>query len=109
LNQSDTQDLSITISDVLTITTTSLPNAKEGQAYTTTLQSSGGLPSISWSVTPNLPDGLGLNSATGAITGTPAAATGTGTPQTFTFTVQDSSAPTPQTVNKQLDLTIDLP
>ena len=114
LGQSDTQALSIVISVALAplaITTTSplQPNAKEGVAYSTTLQSSGGLPPVSWSVTPNLPDGLSLNPATGEISGIPGPATGTGTPQTFTFTVQDSSTPTPQTVSKPLDLTIDPP
>ena len=109
LSQSGTQDLSITISDVLAITTTSLPNAKEGEAYTTTLQNSGGLPPVNWSVTPNLPDGLSLNSATGEISGIPGPATGTGASQTFTFTAQDSSTPTPQTASQQLELTIDPP
>jgi hypothetical protein len=108
LSQADTQDLSIVISDVLTITTTSLPNAKEGEAYTTTLQKSGGLDPAGWSVTPNLPDGLTLNPTTGEISGTPGPATGTGTPQTFTFTVQDSTVPQ-QTANQPLDLTIDAP
>jgi len=115
LGQSDTRDLSITVSDVLTITTTSLPNAKEGEDYNisnptgTTLQSSGGLPPTSWSVNPSLPDGLSLNPATGEISGTPGSGTGTGAPQTFTFTVQDSTTPTPQTANQPLDLTIDPP
>jgi hypothetical protein len=110
LSQSDTQDLSIIVSDVLTITTTSpLPNGKEGQAYTATLQSSGGLPAVSWSVTPTLPDGITLNQATGEISGIPGPGTGTGAPQTFTFTVQDSTTPTPQTANQPLDLTIDPP
>ncbi|HEU4504016.1 MAG TPA: putative Ig domain-containing protein [Nitrospira sp.] len=107
LSQTDTQDLSIVVSAALTITTTSLPNAKEGEAYTTTLQSSGGLPPISWSVNPPLPDALSLNPATGEISGTPGSGT-TGTPPPFTFTVQDSS-PTPQTANMQLELTIDPP
>ena len=109
LTQSDTQDLSIIVSDVLAITTTSplQPNAKEGEAYTTTLQSSGGVPPVSWSVTPPLPNGLNLDPATGQITGTPEAGT-QGTPS-LTFTVQDSSTPTPQTATQQLDLTIDPP
>jgi Putative Ig domain len=106
-NQSDTQSLSLTVSVVLAITTTSLPNAKEGQAYSTILQSSGGIPPLSWSVTPPLPNGLNLNPATGQITGTPAAATQNIYFQMFT--VQDSSTPTPQTANKQLSLTIDPP
>jgi len=104
-NQSDTQDFSITISGVLEITTTSpLPSAKEGNAYSTTLQRSGGAAPFTWSVTPPLPNNLSLNPATGEISGTPALTT-QGT-RTLTFTVQDSSTPTRQTANKQLDLTI---
>ena len=110
MSQSDTQALSIAVSGALAITTTSrYPNAKEGEAYSTTLQSSGGVPPVNWSVTPNLPDGLSLNPATGEISGIPGPATGTGAPQTFTFTVQDSTTPTPQTASQQLDLTIDPP
>jgi Putative Ig domain len=107
LNQSDTQDLSIAVSAVLEITTTSLPAAKEGEAYTATLQSSGGVQPVSWSVDPVLPGGLSLNASTGEIAGTPAAGTaGTQGASTFTITAQDSSTPTPQTANKQLGLTI---
>ena len=106
-NQSDTQDLSITISAVLEIATTSpLPSGKEGQAYATTLQSSGGLPPVSWSWSgvPNVPNGLVLNPATGQITGTPAAATQN--IYTLTVTAQDSGTPTPQKVSKELSLEI---
>jgi hypothetical protein len=106
LLQSDTQDLSITISAVLEITTSSLPNTKESEAYSTTLQSTGGIQPVNWSVDPPLPDGLSLNASTGEIAGIPGA--GTAGTHTLTFTVQDSS-PTPQTANKQLDLSIDPP
>ena len=105
-NQSDTQALSITVTPALEITTSSLPNAKEGEAYSATLQSSGGVPPVSWSVTPPLPSGLNLNSSTGVITGTPAPLTTRGT-HTLTFTAQDSRTPTPQIINKQLVLTIE--
>jgi len=102
-NQSDTQNLSIAVSG-LAITTTSLPPAKEGEPYSTTLGTSGDIPPVIWSVTTPLPDGLTLNPLTGEISGTPSGfAQGT---HPLTFTAQDSSAP-PQTANKQLDLTID--
>jgi hypothetical protein len=107
LSQSATQPLSITISPApapLTITTTSLPNAKVGNAYNQTLHNSGGVAPFTWSVTPPLPSGLNLNASTGQITGTPAA--GTAGVYSLTFTVQDSSAPTQQTANKVLSLTI---
>ena len=104
-NQSDTQALSITVTPALEITTPSLPNAKEGEAYSATLQSSGGVPPVSWTVTPLLPEGLSLNQTTGLITGIPALLT-RGT-HTLTFTAQDSRTPTPQIINKQLVLTIE--
>ena len=61
LNQSDTQDLSISVSAALTITTNSLPDAEVGESYNRTLQRSGGVAPFTWSVTPPLPDGLSLN------------------------------------------------
>ena len=104
-NQSDTQALSITVTPALEITTSSLPNAKEGEVYSATLQSAGGVPPVSWTVTPLLPEGLSLNQTTGLITGIPALLT-RGT-HTLTFTAQDSRTPTPQIINKQLVLTIE--
>ncbi len=104
LNQSDTQSLSIAVSAALAITTNSLPDAEEGEPYGRTLQRSGGIAPFTWSVTPALPDGLTLNPATGRITGSPA--DGTEGRYDLTFTVQDSSTPTPQTASKSLGLRI---
>jgi Putative Ig domain len=104
LGQSDTQALSITVSAALTITTTSLPDAEVGKSYNRTLQRSGGVSPFTWSVTPALPPNLNLDPSTGKISGTPAA--GTAGTYTRTFTVQDSSTPTPQTASKQFSLTI---
>jgi hypothetical protein len=104
LNQSDTQDLSIAVSAVLAITTNSLQDAEVGKNYNKTLQRSGGVAPFTWSVTPPLPDGLSLEASTGKITGTPAE--GTAGTYTLTFTVQDSSTPTPQTASKLLELKI---
>jgi putative Ig domain-containing protein len=103
LNQSDTQDLSITVSAVLAITTTSLPDAEVGKSYGPTLHRSGGISPFTWSVTPALPSGLSLNASTGKFTGSPAV--GTDGTYSFTFTVQDSSTP-PQTASKVLQLKI---
>jgi hypothetical protein len=104
LGQSDTQSLSIIVSSSLAITTGNLRDAKVGDSYDATLRSSGGVGALTWSVTPALPDGLNLDPATGQISGSPAA--GTEGDHTLTFTVQDSSAPTPQTASRPLQLTI---
>jgi putative Ig domain-containing protein len=105
LAQSATKALSIAVSAALTITTTSpLPGATVGHAYSATLQRSGGVAPFIWSVTPALPTGLNLNTSTGQISGTPAA--GTAGTYSLTFTVKDSSIPTPQTASKVLSLTI---
>ncbi|MHC4713468.1 MAG: Ig domain-containing protein, partial [Planctomycetota bacterium] len=79
-----TQALSITvIPETLVVTTASLPDGQVGVAYSQTLAATGGAAPYTWSVIAGvLPDGLGLNGATGEISGT---ATAYGT---FAFTVQ---------------------
>src|SRR5580704_1098330 len=63
-----TKALSITIVPVLSITTSSLPNGVTSAAYTATLQSTGGVAPITWTVSiGSLPAGLTLNPGTGAI------------------------------------------
>jgi hypothetical protein len=104
LNQSDQQDLSIAVSAALTITTTSLPDAGVGKNYGPTVQGSGGIAPFTWSVTPALPAGLDLEAPTGKFSGSPEV--GTDGDYTLTFTVQDSSTPTPQTASKVLELMI---
>ena len=55
-----------------TVTTTSLPAASVGTPYTATLAATGGIPSLTWSVTSGtLPAGLSLAASTGVISGTP--------------------------------------
>jgi hypothetical protein len=85
----------------LSITTTSLPDGEVNQAYSTSVSGSGGALPYTWSVTPALPANLSLDTATGAITGTPTTQATT----THTFTLRDSSAPS-QTVQQTLTLTI---
>jgi hypothetical protein len=65
----------LTAVTALAITTSALPAATAGSAYSATLAASGGVPPYSWSIAGGpLPSGLTLNSSTGAISGTPASA-----------------------------------
>lgn len=107
IHQTDSKQLSITINATLTpvtITTKSLPDGRVNQPYNATLQGSGGNLPYTWSVTPDLPTGLTLNASTGTITGTPAP--GTVGKDDYTFTVQDSAIPLPQTKSKVIELEI---
>jgi hypothetical protein len=86
---SDTQALSITINLPAgpSITTTTLPAGTLGQFYNQTVQASGGVGSLTWSISAGtLPAGLNINSTTGVISGTPTVA------NTFSFTVRVQDA-----------------
>jgi hypothetical protein len=99
---SATAALSITINTALAITTTSLPGASVGTAYSATVNASGGAQPYSWSVTSgSLPSGFSIDSTTGVISGTP---TATGTAN-FTVTVTDSESPVVK-ANAALRITI---
>jgi Putative Ig domain/Bacterial Ig-like domain (group 3) len=88
LGGTSTKAYKVTIVSAPTVTTTSLPNAEVGAAFTATLTGTGGTLPYTWSLASGslpLPSGLNLAS-TGAISGTPAS------PGTFTFTVQLTDA-----------------
>ena len=99
--QTAKQALTITINSKLVITSTSLPNGLVSTAYSTTLASSGGAGTITWSVSSgSLPAGLAL-SGSGTISGTPTTA------GTSSFTVQAKDSGTPQqTAQQQLSIAI---
>jgi hypothetical protein len=102
---SATAALSITIAAVvvpskLTITTTSLASGTVGVAYTGTIAATGGTPPYTF-LAPNLPAGLTINQATGAITGTP----GQGAVGATSVSIIVSDT-TPQTATATLSLTI---
>lgn len=60
------------VSPPLRILTKDLPDGQKGSPYSATLEAEGGMPPYTWSITQgDLPPGLGLNNATGALTGTP--------------------------------------
>jgi hypothetical protein len=83
----------------LTLTTTVLPDAEQGNPYSAQLQAAGGTPPYAWSVVAGtLPAPLQLAPATGAITGTPAAS---GTAQ---FTVRVTAGA--ETAERQFTLQI---
>lgn len=74
----------------LTVTTTDLAAGIVGEAYSETLEATGGATPYTWSMSAdNLPAGLSLNPTTGEISGTP---TETGTAN-FTVKVTDSATP----------------
>ena len=86
----------------LTITTTSLANGTQNVPYSASLAANGGTPPYTWSITSgSLPTGLGLDSGTGVISGTP---TATGA-FSFTVKVTDSASPA-QTATKSLSIFI---
>jgi predicted secreted protein len=98
------QPLSLTIAPAaLTITTTSLPEAIEGSAYSETVQASGGTSPYIWTISSGstLPSWLTL-SASGTLSGTP---TATGS-FPFSLTVTDSGTPTPQNKSQSFTLTV---
>lgn len=84
----------------VSITTASLPNGTQQQAYSATLTATGGTTPYSWNVaTGALPSGLSLGGASGSISGTPTAS------GTFAFTAQVKDAGG-QTAQKAFSLTI---
>jgi Putative Ig domain len=87
----------------LAIGTTTLPGGVPNQTYSTTLNADGGTSPYTWTLTTGtLPAGLSFSGSTGVISGTP---TGSGT-SSLTFSVADSSTPTPQTKSVTLSLVV---
>ena len=85
------------------IGTTSLAGGTVNLVYTATLTASGGTLPYTWAITSgSLPAGLTLNTASGAITGTP---TTTGS-FNFTIRVSDATLPAQQTATQSLTIII---
>jgi subtilisin family serine protease len=92
--QADTQALSITVAPAPVpppqITTTALPAGTVGTPYSQALSATDGTQPYAWSLdSGELPPGIGLDPATGALSGTPTAQ------GTFAFTVRLTDAGTP--------------
>lgn len=93
-------DLSISVTEGLTITTISLPDGVVGESYSATLEAAGGQGSQTWSITSgSLPAGLSLNESNGKITGTPT------TEEEAAFTVQVESGDD-QSAEANLSITV---
>jgi hypothetical protein len=83
--QQTTRNFGIVVSTIVTVTTTSLPDAIQSQAYSQQLQAIGIAPFVWVVISGALPAGLTLNTS-GLIQGTPVAPDS----KTFTVTVTDS-------------------
>src|SRR5262249_12094260 len=91
--QTITQGLSITVNQLLQVTTQSLSNGSLGVPYNDSLAAGGGTQPFAWSIASGtFPPGLHLNSSTGAISGTPT----TGGTFQFTARVTDNGNPQQQ-------------
>ena len=98
-----TATMSINVRAPLAITTASVPSGKVGSAYSTTLAASGGATPYRWTIsTGSLPSGLTLDPGSGTISGVPSAAGSS----TFTATVTDGTAPTPQSAGQSFTLAV---
>ena len=97
--------LTIVVNPALSVTTTSLASGVLGSNYSQTLSAAGGITPYTWAITTgSLPAGLGLNTSSGAISGTPSG-TFTGTTN-FTVTVTDNESPTHKTASANLSITV---
>jgi len=86
----------------LTVITSTLYGGQTGAYYSQAVYTEGGVPPYAWSVSGGaLPAGLSIDSSSGVITGTPAAA-GTAT---FTVQVTDNESPA-QTATKALSIAV---
>lgn len=98
--------LTVNLPPAPSISTTSLPADTEGTGYNQTVAVTGGLAPLTYSISSGaLPAGLGINSSTGAITGS---ATGPNGTANFTVKVTDSSNPV-QSATQALSILINLP
>ncbi len=102
--QTDSATFTLTIG-TLDITTSALPGASQGQAYSTTLAATGGTTPYTWSLAGgSLPPGLTLSSG-GVISGTES---GTSSNANYTFTAQvtDSTTPTAESATQTFTITV---
>ncbi len=86
-----TAQVGVTVNPAPQVTTASVPAGTEGTAYSTTLAATGGTGAYTWAVSSGtLPSWASLNASSGAIAGTPNAASTTN----FSVTVTDAAGVT---------------
>jgi hypothetical protein len=89
LPQVATMTISIVVDSHLALSKSSLKNGGQNQPYSDSFSVVNGTPPFHWSVTGNFPAGLKVNSASGAVSGTPADFGGF----IYSVSVSDSSSP----------------
>ena len=105
--RSTQQSFTLNVVAPLLITTTTLPDAHVGVAYSQPLLKGGGIARYTYGYSGQLPPGLTLDPATGSIFGTPT----TSGFVNFGITLSDGTWPTAQSVTRNLSIrtVIDLP
>jgi len=105
-DKTQSNSVTLTIPAAPAITTSSLPTAIAGAAYSTTLAGSGGISPYTWKLTSGtLPTGMSLNATTGVLSAAAGATTATPA-SSLTFVMTDSGLPTALTATATLSLTI---
>jgi hypothetical protein len=102
---SKTFNLTVEAPAVITTVAVSSRTVIQGVLVTpfTPITATGGIPPLTYSINPELPNGLSFNTSTGQITGT---ASQPVTQKTYTVTVSDSNSPS-QNSSKTFTLTVD--
>jgi hypothetical protein len=94
--------LTLSAAPPLVISTTRIPPARDSSYYSWTLHTTGGTPSVTWSIASGtLPNGISLNPATGVLSGTI-----TAPGSVFTVRATDSGTPA-QTDTQALGMEVD--
>ena len=98
-SRTTTRQYTLTVTEALTLLTTSMPNGAINEPYAEFMRASGGVPPYTFTLasTSQLPAGLSLNSATGLVSGTHTVVGLTNA----AINVSDSSYPTPQTLTSR--------